>query len=470
MDVFGCDADNTMFATSWQAVYNRLVTVDRASSRITPQTPHGGLPLPANSVTDSSCDPLEGVVCPRCGYDLRGIAAAWKEVCPLNGTCAECGLEFGWDVVMRPDRSAPRWCIEFMARPSSLLRYHQFFSAAMKTWLRSLWPWLFWNRLNMALRVRWVRIAVYLLLLLTPLLFGWAGMRVGMAAWARWKWQTAIDAQMQTLPAQIATMQALLPTVALPSGQWPVFPPTLGIVEVTTKTHGVQARIAWAQQLKVTPLTIRHSYSAAIIEAVFTPWAEQSSGAIEFPGFNYGGKVFEVVSEPYPTSPSLLLAHTFEKPWSAASSGGGLVSGRFPSFLNDMEMAAGAIAIGSVLLVIFPMSLVLLPVTRKRAKVRWSHIGRVAAYSASIPIATVTGLSFAWVAVVLIGEGDRNLKGMMLIAALLGMLGFGACWWWAAIRNYLKLPHALAVTMLLGLLCAMLSIMVMAMISVLMGV
>jgi hypothetical protein len=29
------------------------------------------------------------------------------------------------------------------------------------------------------------------------------------------------------------------------------------------------------------------------------------------------------------------------------------------------------------------------------------------------------------------------------------------CWWWAAIKHYLRLPHALAVTMIMGALCVL---------------
>ncbi|MFG0252665.1 MAG: hypothetical protein ACF8NJ_07335, partial [Phycisphaerales bacterium JB038] len=43
-------------------------------------------------------------LCPRCGYDLRGTAFAWEEVCPLEGICPDCGHEFAWVNVFRRRR------------------------------------------------------------------------------------------------------------------------------------------------------------------------------------------------------------------------------------------------------------------------------------------------------------------------------------------------------------------------------
>ncbi|MFO0856821.1 MAG: hypothetical protein U0640_05615 [Phycisphaerales bacterium] len=75
------------------------------------------------------------VVCPRCGYDLRGQVDTWRvplatqadvvrfesgevlesEVgakCPVEGTCSECGLGFEWKYVFRPELAGPGWFVE----------------------------------------------------------------------------------------------------------------------------------------------------------------------------------------------------------------------------------------------------------------------------------------------------------------------------------------------------------------------
>jgi hypothetical protein len=49
--------------------------------------------------------------CPRCGYDLSAATFGWSESCPLDGRCSECGLEFGWREIFRPD-TMPWWWIE----------------------------------------------------------------------------------------------------------------------------------------------------------------------------------------------------------------------------------------------------------------------------------------------------------------------------------------------------------------------
>src|SRR5262245_20022741 len=50
--------------------------------------------------------------CPRCGYDLAGTLALWRDSCPLDGACPECGLAFRWSDVLVPLRLMPRWLLE----------------------------------------------------------------------------------------------------------------------------------------------------------------------------------------------------------------------------------------------------------------------------------------------------------------------------------------------------------------------
>lgn len=47
--------------------------------------------------------------CPRCGYDLSAATFGWSEACPLDGRCSECGLEFGWNEILRPNAMPRRW-------------------------------------------------------------------------------------------------------------------------------------------------------------------------------------------------------------------------------------------------------------------------------------------------------------------------------------------------------------------------
>lgn len=61
------------------------------------------------------------IECPRCGYDLRGAVQSWRDVCPLEGRCTECGLEFRWGWVLR--EQVHEWLFE-----------HQY----RRQWIRSL--------------------------------------------------------------------------------------------------------------------------------------------------------------------------------------------------------------------------------------------------------------------------------------------------------------------------------------------
>ena len=40
--------------------------------------------------------------CPRCGYDLGGVVAIFRDSCPLEGTCSECGMALRWGEVSCP--------------------------------------------------------------------------------------------------------------------------------------------------------------------------------------------------------------------------------------------------------------------------------------------------------------------------------------------------------------------------------
>src|SRR5688572_26076620 len=94
------------------------------------------------------------VGCPRCGYDQRGAMAQWREQCPLEGTCAECGLTFSWAELIVPDKFEPSWCVEF-AKPARRVPM-----SCVKTFLRSFRPWKFWSRMNMSQRIRPRRLAL----------------------------------------------------------------------------------------------------------------------------------------------------------------------------------------------------------------------------------------------------------------------------------------------------------------------
>ena len=103
-----------------------------------------------------------------------------------------------------------------------------------------------------------------------------------------------------------------------------------------------------------------------------------------------------------------------------------------------------------------PITFVLLPASRKRAKVRWSHIGRVWVYSWFIPF-TVLYLAGAifFVAMWFDALDDPAQIAFMPWLAAVVPWALLVGHWTFAIRNYLKMPHALGVVLLMGLLCVL---------------
>ncbi|MCC6909729.1 MAG: hypothetical protein IT430_17470 [Phycisphaerales bacterium] len=77
----------------------------------------------AIAADDTASRTGDEVQCPRCGYDLRGAVQSWREACPLEGRCTECGLEFRWGWVLR--EQVHEWLFEHQWRRQwvrSLLR------------------------------------------------------------------------------------------------------------------------------------------------------------------------------------------------------------------------------------------------------------------------------------------------------------------------------------------------------------
>ena len=105
-----------------------------------------------------------------------------------------------------------------------------------------------------------------------------------------------------------------------------------------------------------------------------------------------------------------------------------------------------------VVFVTCPLVFAALPASRRRAKVRWSHVLRVTAYSTSyvalaviiVMVSNTAGLvggrSF------LLSDSIALLESLTLDALCLGML----IWWAVAIRRYLRMEHAFGVAVAVG--------------------
>ncbi len=95
--------------------------------------------------------------CPRCGYDQSGEVARWRESCPLEGVCPECGLRFEWVEILEFERRHPRWHFEHATGWSRATATLRFFA-----W--SMMPWTLWRRVRLSHEVVSQRLAAFVVL------------------------------------------------------------------------------------------------------------------------------------------------------------------------------------------------------------------------------------------------------------------------------------------------------------------
>jgi hypothetical protein len=370
-----------------------------------------------------SGDPI-AVVCPRCGYDLRGQLAIARAqlVGPLHpnplpegeGVCSECGLTFQWRDVTDPLRSGPSWCFEY--EPSR----RRLPLAAVKTWLRMLWPWGFWSRLQMHHEPRWRRIGLMYLFALIPFIVLYVVFQTSVAVYVR---RTILDdyqGRARQAPQMIARLQAMKThpsLLALPANEQANF-----ITSYNSQIAFLQAQVAQAP-------TIEMSYLAAIGEAVIAPFEGSSSGRISWLGF----------AQPYP-SPRALPAP---------------LPANVPDFWSRVLLATIYLIPLIFACLFMPVSLGLLPVSRRRAKVRWRHIWRITAYSGLLLVALIIIAAIFGALWALAPGISRTLRGFSELWLVIVPAAVLVGWWGCAIKRYLRIQHAWAVAILLTVLCGL---------------
>jgi hypothetical protein len=345
--------------------------------------------------------------CPRCGYDLRGLVATWTDSCPLEGVCSECGLDLRWAEVLVPDKFEPRWCVEFAPRRRSILR------AAWRTLLRSFRPWSFWGRLRMSLRIRWRRLALYICLLLVPLILGYVIVQSVAAIRVRYELEQEQLRRQQYVQAAIVQIRQRLQDAQISAA------------ERLTLQANMQSSLKYLQGY-----AISHSYWDAVLEAVLHPGRVISTGSVRW--------ATGVSAYPAPRDLHSMLDAGAPNRWSSRGLGERLVAA-----LWSLGTAAWIFAF-------LPLGFVLLPISRRRAKVRFGHIARVACYGLFIPLLVVftvqllLALGYAW------PDSQRICDEVIGFGSFLPTLALLAVWWAVAIRRYLRMPHAPLVVLSLG--------------------
>ncbi|TVQ33118.1 MAG: hypothetical protein EA376_03425 [Phycisphaeraceae bacterium] len=104
--------------------------------------------------------------CPRCGYDLGGEIETWRDRCPIDGVCAECGLRFRWAELLNPALRRLPWLYEHARSlregdPLELANTRAF----LTTVARSLLPWSFWRNVRPHHKMAQKRLALFVFML-----------------------------------------------------------------------------------------------------------------------------------------------------------------------------------------------------------------------------------------------------------------------------------------------------------------
>lgn len=346
--------------------------------------------------------PIRPARCPRCGYDQRGAVATWSDSCPLEGTCTECGLVFDWSEVLQPHKHRPEWCVEYAEKLATAPK------VAIRTYLLSFRPWRFWKALTMATAICWRRQALYILLLLLPLLAGYVTLQTMAAVRTR----MAMEKEAARVRASAAQWVNVVQW-KLDNGEFSDFDEA----RMINLLEGLKTMQAMAS----VPAQVQHSYAAAIFEAIVFPWRGKSSGSVIYPA----------KPSPYPAPRSI----------------------HDGSRLEDKLIPAAKAGVGLAWLYLgLPLSFLLLPYSRRRAKVRWGHIWRITAYGFFMPATAATILAAAFI----LDEAVTDMPPYVLPSAqTLGIIaGVSLIIWWAmAIDRYLKIPHGAFTSVLLAVMC-----------------
>ncbi len=376
-----------------------------------------GVELPVKSSEDRT-----DILCPRCGYDLRGqVVASHPHPQPLStgergeasGTCSVGGLSLEWKDVTDPLRNGPRWSIEYEPQRSRL------FLAAIRTWLRMLWPWRFWSRLQMHHEPRWRRIGLMYLFALIPFVVLYVVFQTSVAIFVRYRENQYLNQFMVSIPRQIGNWNTYLNSL----------PPSWSAIERQNEIARVKARIAQLNACIGQSYSIDVPYHIVIVRSIFTPLSQRSPGSINYPP--------AIGASPYPPPADWrqLTANIFggNRWWTIGDLG--------------IEYLMLGVPIGAVCGV-FPASMVLLPISRKRAKVRWEHIWRITAYS-GVLFLLATLLSAALLAAdIFVPSLDSLVVGPTQFGFAFILMGVLCLWWWAALWRYLHMPRAASIALL----------------------
>lgn len=374
---------------------------------------------------NSDSDNLQEVNCPRCGYDQRGLVHSWRDVCPLEATCAECGLVYPCAATLLPEKFEPPWCVEYCPAPPLAM-----VKACAATFMRSLLPWRFWSRLRMSDRIRWNRIVLYLIALFMCVLFVRAVVSPMVEQWeaALRTWQGIHMERAEAVAVRQRQIARLRNRPAVHDYQLRGLSEEQRDRYIVWAEQAVQHQIATLQSEIDNMPVVDHSLPLAILEAVLLPLAESSFGSI----VHADGTI-----DPYPAPIELWQESRDTVSLQVYS----------PQVIRFGPTTYEALLICVLMYLAFPLTFIMVPMTRRSAKVRWAHIWRVAAYGVIIPLLAVF-LATLLLLTARSGIGGAGLMALHIFAAAWFTPMAMVLWWTFAIARYLKMPHAFWIALL----------------------
>ncbi|MFK7959929.1 MAG: hypothetical protein AB8G96_05325 [Phycisphaerales bacterium] len=385
--------------------------------------------------------------CPRCGHHIGGIISSWAESCPLAGRCSECGLDFRWGEAISGALQYPWWTTE---------RRGGWFATLVRSLVQPLvaGPGVVWfaRSLRLEHRIRWARLVA-------------GAMLVFLAVWLGGAALVTIGLVSQGLPHATAAAKGLWPGNWTSEGVFTIKRPQRGFIEVATVTAGPRSGVAprsftlQLDQVWEADLPVQSDPIPEFRRSDF-----QSGRRLDGKSFIYvadDGRRVYVTKIPVGIEARSVVQNIeqalIEQAWffqalqgTAYSSAVPIPPGPLLPVALAPILAAGVFAV--------------LPIARRRARVRWQHIGRLATYAGigSFGLTVIVFIPFSiWIRDLehvgqILGaqrRGGRASLGAGVLFLLLPAI-WASLWWWAAARWYLRMTRPLAVGLAVGLIAA----------------
>ena len=282
----------------------------------------------------------------------------------------------------------------------------------------------------------------YIGVLLLPLIIFYSVIQGGAAAYVRYHILQEDDKAIEELRARILSIQVELNAVSTArddESEWELERRLARMQGIRQMLQNSQAQL---QAIQSSPITISRGVLMTTFEALALPTADVSETMIT--SVPFGGTMR---SFPY-IAPRELIVRTLdfrsEDTWNFYDTR----SDTWLSVLRDSARNARHILAAFLGL---PLTFILLPVSRRRARVRWAHLGRVWMYSAFIPLTMLYLAGGAFAVAMWFPPLDDLAHGLftLWIPVIIPWALLGAFWTFA-IRNYLKMPHALLIVILMS--------------------